>query len=118
MIELELPYPPSVNHYYRRVGRKTLISLEGRLYREKVCRILAELGIRPLTGDLEVWIVLNPPDKRRRDCDNILKSTLDSLQHGGAYYDDGQIKSLHVKMKKPIPDGRMVARIQRLEPEP
>ena len=41
MLELELPVPPSINHYYRRVGPRTLISREGRAYREAVCTILA-----------------------------------------------------------------------------
>jgi hypothetical protein len=31
-MKLTLPYPPSVNHYYRRVGPRTLISREGREY--------------------------------------------------------------------------------------
>ncbi len=30
---VELPYPPSVNHYWRRVGDRTLISREGRKFR-------------------------------------------------------------------------------------
>ena len=29
MLELRLPYPPSVNHYWRRVGHRTLISRSG-----------------------------------------------------------------------------------------
>ena len=32
MIEVELPFPPSVNHYHRRVGPRTLISREGRRF--------------------------------------------------------------------------------------
>ncbi len=44
MIELELPFPPSVNHYYRRVGPRTLISREGRRFRERVCALLAAAG--------------------------------------------------------------------------
>lgn len=33
MLILEIPYPPSVNHYYRRVGNRMLISREWREYR-------------------------------------------------------------------------------------
>ncbi len=32
---LTLPYPPSVNHYWRRVGLRTLISREGRTLKGK-----------------------------------------------------------------------------------
>jgi len=39
MLKVELPYPPSINHYWRRVGPKTLISREGRLFRASVVAI-------------------------------------------------------------------------------
>jgi len=39
MLEVELPYPPSINHYWRRVGPKTLISREGRRFRASVVAI-------------------------------------------------------------------------------
>jgi len=41
MLEVELPYPPSINHYWRRVGPKTLISREGRRFRASVVAIHA-----------------------------------------------------------------------------
>lgn len=45
---------------------------------------------------LQVAITASPPDRRRRDLDNILKATLDSLQHAGLYPDDSQIDALFV----------------------
>lgn len=36
MITLELPFPPSVNTYWRRVNGKTLISAKGRAYANQV----------------------------------------------------------------------------------
>ena len=56
MIELELPYPPSVNHYYRHVGRRTLISREGRRFRDRVGQALAAAGVEPIEGGLAVRI--------------------------------------------------------------
>ena len=41
---LTLPYPPSVNHYWRRVGLHTLISREGRTFRQNVCALLGGGG--------------------------------------------------------------------------
>ena len=52
--------------------------------------------IKPLQGRLAMAIELYPPDKRRRDIDNVLKATLDALQHGGAYADDCQIDYLTI----------------------
>ena len=114
MLHIELPYPPSVNHYYRRVGARTLISREGRRYRELVCAILRAGGIRPLDGDLVLEVELYPPDARRRDLDNGLKAFLDAMQHGGAFRDDSQIKELHAHMREPMaPRGKAIARIGR-----
>ena len=61
MIELELPYPPSVNHYWRRVGARMLIRRGGRAFRAAVCAILAARGVRPIAGPLELVIDVFPP---------------------------------------------------------
>ncbi len=111
---IELPWPPSVNHYYRRVGHRTLISREGRKYRKEICAILRNLHVRPLSKDLSMTVDAYPPDKRRRDADNILKSLLDALQHAGAYQDDSQIKKLSVELLEPHrPNGKVVVRLLR-----
>jgi crossover junction endodeoxyribonuclease RusA len=112
MLEIELPYPPSVNHYYRRVGPRTLISRQGRRYREHVCAILRALRVHPLDGDLVLEVDLYPPDRRRRDLDNGMKAFLDALQHGGAFHDDSQVKEMHTHMREPMaPHGKAVVRI-------
>ena len=117
MITLELPYPPSVNRYYRHVGFRTLISREGRAYRRLVCAILLRAGVRPLEGTLAVGLDLYPPDGRRRDCDNVLKALLDAMQYGGMYGDDSQIKKLLVVMRQQIvPGGRATVAVMQLEP--
>nr|DAH86622.1 MAG TPA: endodeoxyribonuclease RUS [Caudoviricetes sp.] len=46
--EFELPWPPSVNHYYRHVGPRVLISRDGRKYREIVAGIVSQLEIPQL----------------------------------------------------------------------
>ena len=113
-LSLKLPWPPSVNHYYRRVGYRTLISREGRKYRTAVCAILRDLNIRPFDGKLSLTVEAHPPDKRRRDADNILKSLLDALQHGGAYYDDSQIIKLSVEILEPDrPAGKVLVGLQQ-----
>ncbi len=101
LLQIDLPWPPSVNHYYRRVGHKTLISAEGRKYRELVkALVLGHCVIHrspvPIKDRLSVTIQAHPPDRRKRDLDNLFKSVLDSLQHAGVYEDDGQIDALMV----------------------
>jgi Holliday junction resolvase RusA-like endonuclease len=113
MIEVELPFPPSVNHYYRHVGPRTLISRKGRRFRENVALVLAALGVRPLDGPLDVEVDVFPPDRRRRDIDNVQKALLDSLQHGGAYEDDSQIVRLVIEKREVFPGGRVIVTIGR-----
>lgn len=109
MIELELPYPPSVNHYWLRRGRRTFVSPRGRRFRHAVVSELLSLGCKPIRGKVEIWISVYPPDRRRRDLDNILKALLDALEHGGAYRDDSQIVELHVERDSSIFKGGKVS---------
>jgi len=116
-ITIELPYPPSVNHYWRRVGARTLISREGRRYRDRIASILALRRVRPIAGALSVRVTVHPPDRRRRDLDNAMKALLDALEHGGAYEDDSQIDHLDIRRGPVIPEGKVAVRIQPLIPE-
>lgn len=115
MFEIELPYPPSINHYWRRVGHRTLISREGRRFREHVVTILAARRITPLSGALEVKIDVYPPDNRRRDIDNVQKALLDALQQGGAYLDDSQIIDLHARKRGPRSPGLVRVTLRQVE---
>ena len=111
MIELVLPYPPSVNRYYRRVGPRTLISQQGRRYREYVAALVKSAGLRPVPGRVELGLEFYPPDRRRRDLDNVLKALWDALEKGGAYHDDSQVKKVTAEMLSPTPGGRVIGSI-------
>lgn len=101
--ELELPWPPSVNHYYRHVGSKVLISKVGRRYRETIVSKLRLDAVKKYSGPVELLIELYPPDNRRRDVDNSLKCLLDAFTHGGLYDDDSQIRKLTVIKRDATP---------------
>ena len=116
-LTIDLPYPPSVNHYWRRVGARTLISLKGRRYRDRVASILALRRVQPMTGSLAVRVTVHPPDRRRRDLDNAMKALLDALEHGGAYEDDSQIDHLDIRRGSVVPEGKVAVRIEQLIPE-
>jgi len=107
-----LPYPPSVNHYWRRVGARTIISREGRNYRRRVCGLLAAEGAEERSGPLEVKVEVYPPDRRRRDVDNVLKALLDAMEKGGAYGDDSQIVRLIAEKREPVQNGRTLVKIR------
>ena len=116
-LTIDLPYPPSVNHYWRRVGTRTLISREGRRYRDRVASILALRRVQPMTGPLAVRVTVHPPDRRRRDLDNAMKALLDALEHGGAYEDDSQIDHLDIRRGPVVREGKVAVQIEPISSE-
>ena len=98
MVELTLPWPPSINRYWRRRGSQYFISNEGQLFRKNVILLCKEIPVKFDKNDkLFIDIKASPPDRRRRDIDNILKAIMDSLQHAEMYHDDNQINKIHIE---------------------
>ena len=113
-ISFELPWPPSVNRYYRHVGPRVLISREGRRYR-MMC-VSRRGGVFPkLEGKVKLTGEFYPPDARKRDLDNVLKCMIDSLVHAGLMRDDSQIKHIDVQMMSPVPpEGAVYIKLEEI----
>lgn len=95
---MTLPWPPSINRYWRAFNGRNILSAEGRQYRDKVMLAVLQQG-RPrkmLLGRLAVHISAFPPDKRERDLSNIEKGIGDGLARCGVYKTDGQIDDLRI----------------------
>jgi len=121
-MKLTLPWPPSLNQYYRHCviplksgrGRSvTLISKPGREYRAEVMRIAS--GGLALSGRLAVTLELYPPDKRARDVDNHAKAVLDALTHSGVWGDDSQLDELHIYRREIKRGGELVVTIEVMD---
>lgn len=131
-ITLKLKWPPSVNHY-KRVGA-IVRTKNGKMYQKRVNsretkmyfyhvhleanKVMAigwpEMALR---DDIS-WgcnITLHPPDKRRRDIDNVLKVLLDSLVSANVIQDDSQITRLFVQKLNTIGDGEVLVHLYPLE---
>jgi crossover junction endodeoxyribonuclease RusA len=116
-MKFELPFPPSVNHYWRHrvIGRhaSVYISADGMDFRREVVKAMQGLGYK-LVSRLNVKIYLFPPDRRNRDLDNYAKGTLDALTHAGVWLDDGQIDELTIIRKERIKGGKMIVEISEI----
>lgn len=103
-----LPYPPSVNTYWRRRGSQYYISDKGQKYRKDVQQIIRQLKLDIFTKSrLRIKVIADVPDSRRRDLDNILKGLLDSLIHAGFAEDDEQFDDIRVIRGVKVPGGRL-----------
>lgn len=103
---MELPYPPTVNHYYgqARNGKK-FIKPKGKKFRLDVQEIVAQKQAKTMEGRVSVFIAIYPPDKRKRDIDNVLKALLDALTKAGVWDDDEQIDVLEIRRNTNVKGG-------------
>lgn len=105
IIALDLPFPPTVNHYWGQHGTRRFIRDKGVQFRVAVAEKVAAMG-QKLDGRLSVFVTLFPPDRRRRDIDNVGKALMDALQHAGCFDDDEQIDVLHIERKEIVKGGK------------
>ena len=111
-MKLELPWPPSVNTYWRRAGYTIYISEKGKEYRSFVILFCRAKKIKKTVGKIALTIEAYPPDKRQRDLDNLPKALLDSLVHANVIDDDSNIDELHILRREVIKEGKVVVTIQ------
>ncbi|WP_086934986.1 RusA family crossover junction endodeoxyribonuclease [Candidatus Williamhamiltonella defendens] len=77
-IRIELPFPPSVNHYWVRTARRVYLSEAAKRFQRltaiQVAQSSMKQGHHPFLGDVSVLLTLYLPDKRVRDVDNYPKA--------------------------------------------
>lgn len=113
-MKLVLPFPPSVNTYWRAPNSgplkgRHLISAKGRAYQSAACAAIVEQLRRLPKPSIPaaVDIVLYPPDLRRRDIDNYNKALFDALTHAGVWEDDSQVQRMLVEWGPKVAGGRV-----------
>ena len=122
-INLVLPWPPSVNHYFMEyamppaagVIRKRLkehgwggfhqwlrkntrvmkrVGEKGHQYRADVQEYVLQNRLnKGVREPLRMIMLVTAPDRRERDLDNIYKPLLDALEHACVFLNDSQVKA-------------------------
>jgi crossover junction endodeoxyribonuclease RusA len=120
-LTIRLPWPPTVNTYWRSIMRgplagRVLLSERGRNYRKNVADEVTAQQVRigALAGRLAVHVSAFPPDRRARDLDNLSKGVLDSLKHAGVIRDDGDIDDLHLVRGRVVAGGYLLVRLSEI----
>jgi crossover junction endodeoxyribonuclease RusA len=108
-IEFTLPFPPSVNHYWRNFRGRMVIGARGRAYRKDATAASHDqrVPIEGIGGPLKVELLAHPPDRRRRDLDNLQKALLDAVVAAGVIEDDSNIDDLRVIRGPVFPGGKV-----------
>ena len=95
MLVLNLPLPPSVNHYWGTHGHRRYVSKAGVMFKEQVSDYVAEFQVPKLgAARLEMQVTLYPKDRRKQDIDNRIKALWDALADAGVFDNDEQIDVL------------------------
>lgn len=112
---LYLPYPPSVNTYWRANGKRRFISKAGVEFKKAVSDYVAGNTI-PKFGDsrIRLDIVIQPRSRRAFDLDNVCKAIFDSMMDAGVYDDDSQIDEFTIRRGVAIKGGRCIVIIEEM----
>lgn len=114
MIVLELPLPPTINHYFARNGSRTYLPAKVQKYRQDVADIVADAGHATITKRVKLFIALHFATRARADLDNRIKGLQDALTRAGVWLDDEQVDELIVVRKHVIKGGKCVVVITEI----
>lgn len=113
---LKLPWPPSNNTYWRHCRGRHYISLKGTNYRQQITDYIEQQNLDiKTTSRIKIVITANPPDKRKRDLDNLAKAVFDSLTHANFWGDDEQIDDFRIRRGEKIKGGSLDITIWELK---
>jgi crossover junction endodeoxyribonuclease RusA len=113
-MKLVLPFPPSVNTYWRAPSKgplkgRHLISEKGRAYQSAACvAIIEQLRCLPKPStspaDVRSFFIhqMTPPRHRQ-----LQQALFDALTHAGIWEDDSQVKRMLVEWGPKVPGGRL-----------
>ena len=98
-------FPPTINTYYGTRGKLRFINARGKEYRKEIEHLWSKGDQVQMDGRLILCVSLFPPDKRKRDIDNVVKPLQDALMHAGVFEDDSQIDMVLVRRMKQVKGG-------------
>lgn len=125
---LELPLPPTINHYYLNATRKRkgggsymarMLSEAAEAFRMDVIRATRKGHVTPplLTGRLSIVVYACPVNAASWDLDNRWKPLLDALQNAKVIENDSLFDDERIVRGNIVPRGRAWLAINRFDPD-
>ena len=121
MILLELPIPPTINHYYcpKQGSYSKYLSDKTKAFRRDVYYLYRANSKRIAFNDnecLQVYIKFIFDNARANDIDNRIKPLLDALTHAGCFTDDKYIFRLIVdkEIDKTLKESKCLVEISKI----
>ena len=121
-----LPFPPSINQYWRHIPMKTksctivrsMLSARARSFRNGALAAIKQQTPTPrpdlIDYPVRVTLEYHPKTARKYDVDNFSKGVLDALTHARIWDDDYLVNELILIKGKKKPPGSVVVTIERL----
>lgn len=107
-----LPFPPSLNHCWGAKGKVRFLSAKYKAFLEDVALVVAGTKlVEPTSDGYYVELLVAPPDRRKRDLDNVVKPILDAMTRCCVWQDDCAVARLVVERAEPVAAGCVEARV-------
>lgn len=103
--------PPTVNHYWAKSGKGYKLSDKAREFHGVVAMLVPALKTE---ARLKLDVTFHFPNRLRRDIDNYLKATIDSLVKCGLCVDDEQFDTLVVNRGHVVKGGLLKIKVSEL----
>lgn len=100
--------PPSVNHYWLASGKRRYLSDKARAFHDVVSMLVPRIKT---TSRLKLEVTFHFPNRLRRDIDNYLKATIDSLVKCEFCVDDEQFDELIVRRGNVVKGGLLKIKV-------
>ena len=117
-IVLKIPFPPTVNHIWTRVGNRSFLTREYRRFLALVVGAVESAKVAPGFKEApaySVQLTVFPPDRRARDLDNFLKAALDAVTRAQLCPDDSLVCQLSATKGAPAEKPFAVLEITALQ---
>ena len=110
-----LPWPLSANMRFAVSGGRIVLNRAYRTWKENAASYLAaqrEGALEQIPPPIRMRVYAYPPDRRRRDLDNLLKAALDAITRAGVIADDSHIDELWITRLDPCPGGKLLIDVE------